>query len=117
MMTPLSQAFITLMVSAALVLLGGGLLSASAFVPTITSNALRKYQLDLIPTKTFESINCRSRSLFMAQQSEDDDEEDEDDEEGDEEDPLANGIDSVTWLPSLANQSTKTITAVKNVSF
>jgi hypothetical protein len=52
-------------------------------------------------------------SLNMSPHEDEDDDDEEDD--GDELDPLSNGIDSVTWLPSLVNQSTKTISAVRNV--
>ena len=54
----------------------------------------------------------RGGVLNMTPQEDEDDEEDDEDEY----DPLSNGIDSVMWLPSLASQSTKSITAVRNVS-
>lgn len=97
-----------------LISMPGGIPSAVAFAPSLL----------VAPTPfqtSFGFIRHQRPELRMAPpDAHDDHDEDEDDDDhdgdGDEGDPLSKGIDSVTWLPSLANQSTKTITAVRNVS-
>ena len=51
--------------------------------------------------------------LFAA----DDDDEDEDDEEEEEGGPLAQGVDSVSWLPTVAGAKGGGISSVKEVRF
>jgi len=101
-------------------LLGGQSSSTAAFAP-FPQIAIRKYHnCNILHSAPFGCVARQSQriSLQMTRKGDaDNDDDDEDDEEDDdEEDPLSNGIDSVTWLPSVAKQSTKTISAVRNVS-
>lgn len=48
----------------------------------------------------------------------DDDDDEEDDEDGneDDEDPLGDGVDSVSWLPSVVGAKGKEVTSAREVS-
>ena len=51
------------------------------------------------------------------EEDEDDDDDDDDDDVGDRDDPLGNGIDSVSWLPTVIGGKDKaTSTATREVS-
>lgn len=52
----------------------------------------------------------KSSRLFMVD-DEDEDEDDDDDDVGDSDDPLGNGVDSVSWLPTVIGAKDKDISA------
>jgi hypothetical protein len=83
--------------------------TVDAFVPrSRTSSQLTPVGAAAAP-KTIRFVSTRLYAV-------DDDDDDEDDEDEDDENPLGKGIDSVSWLPSVAGQSAgEEVSSIKEV--
>ena len=77
---------------------------ASSVVPSTTRGSLIPFCLE----------RPRTTRLFLV--DDDDEAEDDDDDDDDDEDPLGDGVDSVSWLPSVIGAKGKEISSAREVS-